>query len=287
MKTKFSLFSILISTLFFCISCSSNQNQSQKIQLSSIKDIPAKNWEALAQKNIYFGHQSVGSNIVAGIEETIQANPQITLNIDKTNNGASYPFSSPTFLHKAIGKNQDPFSKIDDFQNNIENIFATKPDIAFFKFCFVDFDPRTDIDAVFSHYKNTMASLKKTYPDITFVHVTVPLTCYAPGPSGWVKRSKDIIKKIIGKQNLYDFSSANIYNQKLREEYSGKEPLFDLALFESTYPDGTRAQYEKDNKTIFELVQAYTDDGGHLNKQGRQFIAEQLLIFLAQLVEKN
>jgi len=221
------------------------------------------------------------------MEEIIQANHQIKLHIDKTNKGASYPFTSPTFLHNAIGENQDPFSKIDDFQNNIDNKFGTKPDIAFFKFCFVDFDPRTDIDAVFSHYKNTMATLKKNYPNITFIHITVPLTCYAPGPSGWVKRSKDIIKKIIGKQNLYDFSSANIYNQKLREEYSGKEPLFDLALFESTYPDGTRALYQKDNKTLFELVQDYTNDGGHLNEQGRKFIAEQLLIFLAQLLEQN
>ena len=287
MKTKFSLFSILLITLICCVSCRSNQNQAQKIKFSSIKDITEIKWNNLAQKNIYFGHQSVGSNIVAGMEEVIQENTQIKLNIDKTNKGAYYQFTSPTFLHNAIGENQDPFSKIDDFQNNIENKFETKPDIAFFKFCFVDFDPRTDIDAVFSHYKNTMASLKKNYPNITFVHVTVPLTCYAPGPSGWVKRSKDIIKKIIGKQNLYNFSSANIYNQKLREEYSGKEPLFDLALFESTYPDGTRAQYQKDNKILFELVQYYTDDGGHLNKPGRKFIAEQLLIFLAQLLEQN
>ena len=97
------------------------------------------------------------------------------------------------------------------------------------------------------------------------------------------KRAKTLLKSIIGKLDSYDHSSANLFNQLLVAEYQGKAPIFDLAEFESTKPDGTRALKEKNGNQYYELVQEYTKDGGHLNEKGRKIIAEQLLLFLAQL----
>jgi hypothetical protein len=72
----------------------------------------------------------------------------------------------------------------------------------------------------------------------------------------------------------------------LRKEYTGKEPIFDLAALESTNPDGTRLSFTQNGKTAYALVPTYTTDGGHLNEQGRKLVAEQLLIFLASLSVK-
>jgi hypothetical protein len=288
MKRKLSLFLILTFIVFGAVAPIMNAAPDKKTSpYLSIQNVPESAWKSLADKKIYFGHQSVGSNIMAGVEDILHANPKIKINIEGIKGNSSYQFKKPVFVHKAVGKNQDPKSKIDDFKFNIDNSFQPKPDIAFFKFCFVDFYPGTDIDKVFTHYKKTMQALKLKYPDTIFVHMTVPLTCYAAGPSGWVKRAKDLIKKIIGKVNAYDFSSANLFNQKLLSEYSNNDPVFDIALYESTYPNGERAAYQKNNQTYYKLVQDYTTDGGHLNVQGRKILAEQLLLFIAGLAEQN
>jgi hypothetical protein len=283
MKIRYIAYLIIFIALCISISCSDYTQKQKETTFPSINDVPQMEWDQLAQKKIYFGHQSVGANIISGMQEIISENPQIGLQIIKGSQTQPYTFSSPGFLHNRVGQNMDPFSKMDDFRETIEKKFIDKPDIAFFKFCFVDFDPRTDIDAIFTHYKETMAALKKNNPDIIFVHTTVPLTCYSPGLMGWIKRGKDLIKTIIGKLNLYDFSSSNLYYEKLLTEYENKEPIFDIALIESTREDGTREYFLKNNLTYYELVKDYTTDGGHLNKKGRKIIAEQLLIFLAQL----
>ena len=50
-------------------------------QIKTIKQIPIQKWENLAQKKIFFGHQSVGNNILLGINEVKSTNDQIRLNI--------------------------------------------------------------------------------------------------------------------------------------------------------------------------------------------------------------
>ena len=64
----------------------------------------------------------------------------------------------------------------------------------------------------------------------------------------------------------------------------GKEPLFDLAMVESTYEDGSRYTFSANGHTYYALVPEYTKDGGHLNELGQKVAAEQLLIFLAGLI---
>jgi hypothetical protein len=66
-------------------------------------------------------------------------------------------------------------------------------------------------------------------------------------------------------------------------QYLDKEPVFDLAMVESTYSNGSRQKFRYKGKTYHALIPEYSHDGRHLNENGRKIVAEQLLILLANL----
>jgi hypothetical protein len=253
------------------------------IKFPSIKDIPAAKWKKLSQKKIYFGHQSVGFNIVDGIKDLMKENTHIKLNIVETANQSDFKLG--LFAHSKVGRNVDPKSKIDEFTKFINKGIGQKADAAALKFCYVDVRKGTEVRNVFSNYKNSMSRLMKDYPDTKFVHFTVPLTSKHTGLKGLIRSAKDIIKKIIGRpvRDVHDNIKRNEYNKMLRKELEGKGSLFDIAKIQSTFPDGTRCTFNKGGKTYFSMVPEYTYDGGHLNETGRKKVAEQLLILLAKL----
>jgi lysophospholipase L1-like esterase len=72
----------------------------------------------------------------------------------------------------------------------------------------------------------------------------------------------------------------------LIEKYEKNGTLFDLARYESTYADGSRFSFTKDNQKYFALIPEYAEDLGHLNELGRKIIAKQLLVYLALLNKK-
>jgi lysophospholipase L1-like esterase len=274
---------VLLFTTFIAISlisCDSGGKMPEKTTHSpSIKDIPASLLKKLAQKKIYFGHQSVGFNIIDGIKDVMKENPQIKLNIVETSDPSK--FNTPLFAHSRVGKNMDPKSKIDAFANFMENGIGNMADLAFFKFCYVDVTARTDVERVFADYKNTISRLRESYPGTMLIHVTAPLTVTKTTFKTW-------IKKIIRKKDIWEYDDnikRNEFNDLLRNEFEGKEPIFDLAKLESTHPDGRMETFTKDGENYYSLVPGYTDDGGHLNEKGRKIIAEQLLILLAGLCE--
>ena len=246
----------------------------------SIKNVPETSWKKLGEKRIYFGHQSVGNNIVDGIRDAMKANPQIKLNIVETNNSAD--FSVPLFAHSQIGKNEDPKSKCEAFVRLMERGMGDSVDIALLKFCFVDVTGKTDVDRLLADYGSTINALKKRYPNVTYVHITVPLMTVQTGPKVWLKK---LIGRPIG--GYEDNIRREEYNRKLRSEYGRKDPLFDLAALESTFPDGRRYTFSAGGKAHEALVHEYTDDGGHLNQKGRQWVGEQFLVFLANLSTKE
>lgn len=107
---------VIISILF--IGCNGGKMEEQKIHNNVLENIPASTWEKLVQKKIFFGHQSVGNNILDGIRDLMKENPRIKLNIIETNNPTD--FNAPLFAHARVGKNRDPRSKIDAFANFID-----------------------------------------------------------------------------------------------------------------------------------------------------------------------
>ncbi|MBN1608704.1 MAG: hypothetical protein JW940_18900 [Polyangiaceae bacterium] len=239
-------------------------------------EIPAADREALHQKRIFFGHQSVGSNILSGVQALSQ---QRLVALEVVEGRAAAVLESHLGLaHAKIGENRDPGSKIRDFATLMRTGFGARADVAFFKFCYVDFESDAHVRAVFDEYRSTMATLEAEFPGTTFVHVTSPLTVVQSGP-------KAMLKSILGRKpagveaNMARFR----FNEMLKQEYEGKAPVFDLAAVESTYPDGSHAVFEQGGRSYPKLVDAYSSDGGHLNADGARWVAAHLVRLLATL----
>ena len=226
----------------------------------------------VAEKKIFFGHQSVGFNIIDGISDIVKEEQGASLNIVKTN--TPDVFSSPVFAHFTVGENNDPASKVKDFSRFMDNGIGDHADIAFLKFCYIDVNKTTDTDKIFSVYKETMDRLKNRYPKTQFVHVTVPLTVSEVS-------IKSLIKKLLGRED--NNIKRNHFNERLIQEFSGQDPVFDLAGIESTSPDGNRSTFTEGGKRYYSLAPEYSDDGGHLNEKGRRVAAVALLKFLSDI----
>lgn len=237
------------------------------------EDVTPAQWEALAARRIFFGHQSVGNNIVAGIESVMEEHPGIGLRVAETTELSAQ--GEPGLYHARIGRNGDPASKADAFEGVA---LAGRPDLAMLKYCYVDVNVETDPDALFADYVRRIETLRERDPAVTVVHLTMPLTTVEPG--GW----RLWLKRLRGRVTKRELNSIrNRYNSLLREAYAGREPLFDIAGIESTLPDGSRSAFVSGGDTIYALHEGFTNDGGHLNEVGRRRVAESFLAFLANL----
>ncbi len=244
-------------------------------KLRHLADVPAEAWTRLQGKTIFFGHQSVGYNIIRGFLDLEASHKSLHLNVVETKDASR--IAGPMLAHAPVGKNRDPESKIAEFQELLEGGLGEKVDIAFFKFCYVDIDKSSNPEAILAAYSKAMEALKSRFPRVAFVHVTIPLRAPEKG-------LKEGIKRLLGRSPELDDNRLRAqYNSLLRERYAGKELLFDLALYETLGPDGLRHYSLRNEQEVPVLARAYTDDGGHLNPTGREHVAEQLLIHLLDL----
>lgn len=216
--------------------------------------------ERVAQQRIFFGHQSVGENVLDGLQR-LAGGAGVTLRI----------------ADKLIGENRYPLRKLEDF----ERALGAQPagvQVALMKFCYLDIDARTDVPALFELYRGTVEALKKKHPGTTFVHVTAPLTEVQGGLKGLAKR-------LLGRApyGLLENQRREQYNALLRQAYGSREPLFDLARVESTAPDGMVATADWQGKAVPRLAEANTDDGHHLNSAARLRAARELVSVIASI----
>ena len=244
--------------------------------LPKLHDVPLPLWQKLSQRKIYFGHQSVGENILAGLAQVITGDPAIRLEVVRSDDPPK--FDRPMLAHSAVGTNGDPNSKTQAFDAVVRAGTGGKTDIALFKFCFWDIRSTTDVGAVFRIYRDTMAALRKDYPSVVFVHVTVPLTVHRDGMT-------QRLKNLFGKKDAWDLDNLKRaeLNDLLLKEYQGKEPVFDLARVESTLQDGRRVAQVIGGKLSFSLAPEYSRDGAHLNDEGARWVSAQFLITLARV----
>ncbi len=261
----------------FALSCCERGEMAQeKVQENQQSDIQSAHLESLSNKHIYFAHQSVGFNILKGVKEIESQFSNFTLNISEIKNDIE---DTAGLYHSTIGGNGSPKSKIDDFTQRLHNGIGEKADIAALKLCYVDITHRTNVREVFEYYSNSIESIKSKFPNLQIVHFTVPLK---KTEITWKTR----IKKITGKDIIWEYDDnvkRNEYNEMIINTYQGKDPIFDIAKIESTYPDGTRSQFTRNGKKHYSMAADYTNDGGHLNKYGRRKVAEQFLLFLANV----
>jgi hypothetical protein len=228
---------------------------------------------------IFFSHQSVGANIIDGLTSVSRTvTPQIRI----LETSSDVPETGSFFAHAKLGKNGDPKGKTDAFVAALEGPLRNRVDVAFQKYCFVDFYADSNLGDVFEHYRVAMERLHREFPSLTIVHVTTPLMIVQTGPRAWVKR-------MIGRvpDNYEDNVAREKYNDLLRNHYKGREPIFDLAAIETSRADGSRPSVTFRGDTVYALLPQYSSDGAHLNELGQARVAKALVSFLGDVVERK
>lgn len=230
-----------------------------------------KQLSLVATKRIFFGHQSVGINILDGVREILGDTPNAQLNIVHLADAQSIP-PGPGVFESAIGHNGDPSSKNNEFLSVTAKGFDEG--IALYKYCYVDVTASTTIPKVFEEYRQTIGWFRARHPLVKVVHVTIPLTTVEPD---W----KALLKSALGRETARDANKRrNEFNQLLKMTFRG-EPIVDLAEVESTRPDGSRCLFKSGDTSVYSLCPEYSVDGGHLNELGRWRAAERLIETLA------
>lgn len=275
-SNRLSRFGLGGALLMFLLACNGDEMTDVEKSAVPAPDLNAQALHKIADLRIFFGHQSVGGNIVQGIQDVLKTNPQIRLNVVETTEPAR--FSGPIFAHANIGRNEAPETKNEAFAEFVGK--SPNIDVAFYKYCYVDINRYTHVQKMFDEYRQTADKIKSKNPRLIFVHVTAPLTVIQTGPKAWLKR---IVGKPVGgyeeNKRRYEF------NEMIRAAYGKTDPIFDLAKLESTLPGGARVSYKYDGHTYYALAPGYSDDGGHLNEMGRKYIASRLLVFLSNLTK--
>jgi len=236
--------------------------------------------EKLTRRRVFFGHQSVGGNILDGVRQlSTQGSPAPRI-VEVSD--PSTPLAPGTLAHTMVGHNEQPETKIAHFEKLMDGGMARGADVAFFKFCYIDFNSTTDAKALFEKYRATLIGLKARHPGVTFVHATVPLTTVQRGAKAW-------LKELMGRPawGVGENVTREAFNALLRQTYTDKEPLFDLAALESTRSDGTPETYELNGRLYPAMVPEYSDDGGHLNAVGQARLASAFVTFLATLPQSS
>jgi hypothetical protein len=254
--------------------CDKKAPTALNVDLSALKEVPLQKWKVLLSKSIYFGHQSVGFNLMDGIAAIIKEEPEIAFIIKETT--APSDLRPAVWAHSEIGKNRFPQQKFDDFKRVMERGLGTKTDIAFLKLCYVDVMKGTDVQEVFDQYKKTMADLKKSFPRVQFIYFTVPLTSYENSLSARIKRA--LGRSIPGDD---DNIARDHFNKLVRAEFGLTGNLFDIARIEATGVDDRIEMHEKNGVEFPSMAPEWTYDGGHFTAEGSKMLACEFLLFLA------
>lgn len=260
----------LIYGCLILVGCSTEINKKSIMKSNILAQYDDSDFRRLENVKIYFGHQSVGFNLIDGVKNELKQNPTIHLNINKLANPLDI---SPGLTHSQIGKNGRPKSKIDDFKKLIDSGLGEQIDIAGFKFCYADINNETDVNELFSYYRVTMDNLSIKYPKVKFVHFTVPIRTIR-------KDTKALINKFLGRDLSVKNNHARQKFSNLLIQHYSENSIFDLAKTESTFPNGERQYVIENNETIYSMVNEYSNDGGHLSEYGKKQIGSQFLIFL-------
>jgi hypothetical protein len=233
------------------------------VQPRTIDSALTADFERVGAARVYFGHQSVGGNILSGLADLQGQLDRPLIRVAELG-ALDAGDGGGVLLQTAIGQNGKPNAKCEDFRQVMRQLQG-RVDVALFKFCYIDFDDQSNAAAIFDTYSRTMDEMKRQYPAVTFVHVTAPLRSIERGPGVWAR-------ELLGKRNRAKHANAarGEFNRLLRERYAA-DPIFDLAAVMSTYPDGRRETFTLDGRTYESLVPAYTNDGGHLNAVGATY----------------
>lgn len=242
--------------------CGAGANPSPETSVL-IDDTLKQDLATLHGARVFFGHHSVGQDILDGLDE-LSRECRIDVRIDEA----------------PVGENTRPLGKFEDFAKRGERDPSDGTQVMVMKLCYVDITPRTDVDELVRGYVQAVERVKKARPAVRIVHVTPPL-CARPTDV------KSKLNRTLGRAVWEDQANAKrlAYGKKLRETFPG-DPFFDLSAVESTRPDGSLEEYEVDGKPVPMMWPGYTRDGGHLNEEGKRVAAKAFAHALAGVLRK-
>jgi len=229
----------------------------------------------IANRKIFFGHQSIGGNILQGLATLAKQSAEAPLTIIEY--VSEPPQATAALVHSKIGKNADPLSKLQDFSAKCNELKEANLDYAMMKFCYIDFHAQTELADIERVYSETFAALTKQLPNTRFIHCTVPITLNKLGARSW-------LKKLLGQPVAVeqDNIARNHFNDFIRNRYA-KEPIFDLAALEATDLQQHPVTFRYHGNAYQSLYSGYTQDGRHLNERGQEWIARNFIELINNL----
>jgi len=206
--------------------------------------------DALRSKKVFFGHQSVGQNLIDGARA-------IGFPFSHVEDGAS--FATVSWGDAKIDKNGDPLRKFTSFKTLIaDKGIGAKVDVATMKLCWIDFESGTDVGSLLAKYDADVQALRAANPKLQLLHMTPPLTTSDPGLNAV----------------RWKFGRAMI------DKYRTDGLIFDLAEVIATGEDGTLCE----KRGAPRLCDGWSSDEGHLNDAGSQRAAKAFVAAVKRLV---
>ncbi|MDN5763611.1 MAG: SGNH/GDSL hydrolase family protein [Microlunatus sp.] len=224
---------------------------------------------SFAQTRVFFGHQSVGNNIIDGLRLLYTDSKAGPLTIRAT---SEVEADAGVLAHTMVGVNGDPQSKIDEFAAILSRGLADEMDVVILKFCYVDITRGTDVQTVFDEYSTALDTISRQHPRLRVVYTTVPLTTKA----SWKSKLKALVTRNVPPSTA-DNIAREQYNALVRNKYESTGRLFDVARVESTAPDGSRATDVLGDSRYFALDEELALDSGHLNDVGSMLAAQEFV----------
>jgi hypothetical protein len=236
--------------------------------------------ETISRARILFGHQSVGRNLLAGLEDLCKS-IGVPLRILEIKDAP--PDELPGLFHAGIGRNGDPLSKWEHFVRLLDEPSRPSYDIAMMKLCYVDLTHRSAWTAneLLEPYARAIHQAQVRRPDTRIAHVTMPLRVQVRSP-------KLRLKRWLGMAVREDEDNVlrNEFNAGLRTRFAD-QPIFDLAAIEATRDHKSDSGFFRDQRFVYTLAPEYSSDGGHLNAQGQRQAAIGFVYTLASILRER
>ncbi|MBI2892651.1 MAG: hypothetical protein HYY06_03805 [Deltaproteobacteria bacterium] len=205
---------------------------------------------ALAKRRVFWGHQSVGANVLEGARA-------LGFDFAEVSRGSDY--ARVAWGEAGVEENGDPERKIASFGAYLEDQgIGRRVEAAGFKFCWIDFEEDTDVADLLGDYEEKMGELARSHPRVRFLHVTPPLTTDEP--------EKNLVRWRYGREMIRRFANRGV--------------VLDLASVISTGADGRACESRRARR----LCPAWSSDNGHLNDEGSRRAAKAFLYAFFRLL---
>lgn len=220
--------------------------------------------QAALGKRVFFGHQSIGAQVLKGVTEYARDAGLPTPSYPDPESG-SLPTSGGYLAQSYVAENGEPLDKIAEFDRILRSGVANRVDVAVLKFCYADIRTGGHNPAsVFEAYRRTMAALERDYPNVTFLYATEPIVT-------------------AGDSDAPNNIPRAVFNQLVRAQYGSTGRLWDVAAIESSTLDGRLVTGTSQGTTFAALNPEFASpDGRHITGPGLKAVAGPLLELIAK-----